>query len=450
VRIVIVPHSCDRDAARLWLGAVDAAAPPGDFDLAIEGAAAVPVRQADWREVTAGGALAAGESQTFVQTVEARGLRAGARFVASVGETRARFSTLPDRLPAEGSVPFNVLLTSCFFIDRNRGLEVGAAVEGLPVNLRPDIKFLCGDQVYLDFPAFFVGIPFTEPGLGRAFLDKYRRNWSDLTGYQRLLAQGSSWFTADDHEFWNNFPNAATVISNTWTAGGRVRLKSAALPLFEDFQCERVGTAGRNRRFAVAPLSFFVADTRVNRLEGDDDFMRRQDLDEMLAWIRGLTGPGVLVIGQPVFDEPANFLAKRVVDRTLPNYKQYTELVRAMRDAKHSLLVLTGDVHFARVARVQFLQPSGSPQIVEVIASPSSLVAGSAPDPKAVRRFPPQSAGIPEARILDERGPVRAGDHFATLQFTGIGSRARVRVRHWYVRETSGAVPQQETTLDLI
>ena len=92
MRIVSVPHSCDRDAA----------APPGDFHLAIEGAPAVPVRQADCREVTAGGALAAGESQMFVQTVEARGYSAGQASVQ----------------------PFNVLLTSCCFIDRNRGLEV--------------------------------------------------------------------------------------------------------------------------------------------------------------------------------------------------------------------------------------------------------------------------------------------------------------------------------------
>jgi hypothetical protein len=448
MRLLIVPHSAGHNAARIWLGAIDAAAAPGDFEMTVQDTASVPVLRTNWREVTAGGALAPGESQTFVQTLEVGNLSPGTRYAVHVGNVRARFATLPERLPPEGSPPLNVLVTSCFYIDRNRGIEVGAAVEGLPEHLRPELKFLCGDQVYLDFPAFIVGLPITEHGLARSFLTKYRRNWSDEGGYQKLLAQGSSYFTADDHEFWNNYPNRATLIGNTFLPGGRDKLKRTALPLFEDFQCEAPGLAGGNRRFEVPPLSFFVADTRVNRREGDDEFMTPADLNEMLDWVRSLSGPGVLVVGQPVMEQPASFLARHIVDRTLPNYGQYRDLVRALRDVRHSLVILTGDVHYGRIARVQFLSPS-SGEITEVIASPSSLVAGSAGAPKPVRRFPPEATGVPEARVIDPVGPVRAGDHFATLHFTAVGARARVRIRHWYLREAGGARPGPETTLEL-
>jgi hypothetical protein len=450
MRLIIVPHSSDLNSARIWLGAVDSSNAPADFSLTVEGAGAVPVPQANWRPVTAGDTLTPAESQVFVQTVNVTGLSSGTRFVVQGLGAKARFATLPERLPSPGGQSFNVLLSSCFFIDRNRGDAVGAAVAQLPEHHRPDVKILCGDQVYLDFPAFILGLPFTEHGLGRSLLGKYRQNWSDEAGYQKLLAEGSSYFTSDDHEFWNNYPNAATIISNTWFASGREKLKKVARPLFQDFQCEAPELAGRNRVFDVPPVSFFVADTRLNRGEGDDEFMQPGDLNEMTAWIRGLTGPGVLVVGQPIFEEPAGFFAKRFTDKTLPNYKQYTPLVKALSEASHSILILSGDVHYGRVATVAFRRDGSGPRISEVIASPSSLVAGFPGDPKKVKRFPPEATGIPEAVILEKTGGTRAGDHFATLRFTATDRKVTVGVTHWYLRESGGVKPGDEVTLELL
>src|SRR4029450_5170412 len=84
-----------------------------------------------------------------------------------------------------------------------------------------------------------------------------------------------------------------------------------------------------------------------------------------------LTGPGCLVLGQVLFTAPAGTISKHM-DLGLPDFRQYIELLDALRQAPHAVVVLTGDVHFGRVAVCQFLNGQ---EIVEVIASPLALVA---------------------------------------------------------------------------
>jgi hypothetical protein len=451
MKLILVPHTADQQSVRLWACATDTNAPPADFAVDVQGVGAVAVRRQDWLPVTAGGALSGAEIRTFVQVVTVAGLQPATRYVGTAGAARVRFSTLPAVLPREGERPFTVLLSSCFAIGSDKGLAVGRLIAGLPEHLKPDLKFLVGDQVYLDFPAFIVGLPFTQAGLGRSLLSKYLRNWGDAAGYQALLEQGCTWFTADDHEFWNNYPNAATIISNTWTAAGRAQLKSVTLPLFGDFQCEQAAQAGRSRQFQAGSLSFFVADTRVFRQPGDNEFMQPGDLARLLDWVRTLSGPGVLVVGQPLFHEAANWFTKRVVDRHLANYEQYKELARALTTARHSILMLTGDVHFGRVASAVLLGSPGQPELIEVIGSPLALVRGSARfPPDAPDKFPPEAvAGAPQVPVRTNGELKKAGDNFAVLQFTEVPGRVKVRVRHWYIREPEGQQAGREATLSL-
>ena len=407
--------------------------------------------QQAWRAITVGGVLEPSERRTFVQLITAEGLQPGTRYSATAHGIRVRFSTLPAVLPREGERPFTVCLGSCFSIGSGKGVEVGRAVGNLPEHLMPDLKILCGDQVYLDFPAFLLGVPFHARGLASNFLRKYLRNWGDTGGFQSLLAIGSSYFTSDDHEFWNNYPNPATIISNTWSSAGRKSLREAAFPLFEDFQCEQPGDVGRTRAFRVGSLSFLVVETRALREPGDERFMSPARLSEVLDWIGRLDGPGVLVVGQPLFEAPVNWFQRRFVDRSLADYTQYQELARALLRGTHSVLILTGDVHYARIASTTLLGTPGTPEITEVIASPLALVAGAPKfPPDAPSRFPPKAvSGVVQMPVKTFQEGKRKGDNFAVLQFTEVPGRVKVRIRHWYFRDPLGSQPGPEMTLSL-
>jgi hypothetical protein len=76
--------------------------------------------------------------------------------VGEVNGSTCRFTTLPGQLPRPGEWPFTVLLAEYFY--RSPAVDVGHALTRLEPAERPHIKFLFGDQVYLDFPAFIFGI----------------------------------------------------------------------------------------------------------------------------------------------------------------------------------------------------------------------------------------------------------------------------------------------------
>jgi hypothetical protein len=326
-----------------------------------------------------------------------------------------------------------VLLGSCYAVHNNRG--VGPMMDLISQSLRPSLKFLCGDQVYLDQQGSFPFIPLTAGGMARDFLAKYLRNWTEAGGFQKVLREGATWFTGDDHEYWNNFPNAATAHPATLFEGRRKTITRVAKSLYRDFQVDDPALLGAHRRFRVGILDFFVADTRTNRARGNTTFQSESDQQALVGWIEGLEGPGVLVIAQPLFARPASAVGAALLDRALPNYEaQYAPLAQALLSARHSVLVLSGDAHFGRVASTVRL--GGEPDIFEVIASPSALVIGSPTEgERAPEMFPAISAGAPQvsARTIPESQ--RAGDNFATLEFTEASGIVQVTVRQWYIRE---------------
>ncbi len=183
--------------------------------------------------------------------------------------------------------------------------------------------------------------------------------------------------------------------------------------------------------------SVYVADTRVFREARHRRCLRPEDLQDLLDWAGSLAGPGVLVVGQPLLDEPQSWFGGTFADWSLPNYPEYSPIAQALAKARHSILVLTGDVHYPRVARVN--RHDGRLQLLEVIASPLALVSGQHATPK-----PPP--GKFQTMPVTQEEPRRGADNFALLQFTEASGRVNVRVRHYMI--PGGWTPGQEFDLD--
>lgn len=351
----------------------------------------------------------------------------------------ATFTTLPAELPRLGEgKPFTVLLGSCFARREDKEGKVGNAFFHMPHSASPDIKLLAGDQVYLDSPFWeYLLRRYSDDDLRDRFLKNYAATWSQLhgetAGFARLLRNGANFFSSDDHEYWNNAPNRGTLSLNTYSDADRKVWLDAAKGLFRAFQTPRPLL-----RFDVPPLSFMIADTRINRDADEAAFMPDKDLAEVATWVKSLKGPGVLVIGQPLLWPPSSALSGHISDWNLPDYKQYQQLVDIVVGSPHSLIILTGDVHFARIAHGR-LQSGG--ELVEIISSPMSLIDKSAAGDfkNAPQTFPvvrPDDV-TPEMlarnEITTDKSFKATAGHFLTLEFTRQGPGAKLALRYWPV-----------------
>jgi len=422
---LLVPLEATQTAATVWLGVVGDA--PGD--LSLDGGGASRLIDSGWREWQTGGV-----SRLWYQRITLEGLQPGGRYPLRLLEqgvecATADATTLPDRLPTIGEPPLICLVGSCFARDRDAVGAAGAAYAGLPAGVRPQLKFLCGDQVYLDAPyPKFQLTHYGDEDLRAELLAAYLATWTQAGGgggYSAILRSGATFFTSDDHEFWNNAPRGTPTVRNSWTAAGRATWRSLATDLYRTFQA-----SAPNASFPIGSLAFRVIDTRVERSEDGSTFMSPAELGGLAAWIDGLGGPGVLVLGQVVLAERGSWWS-RFKDMGLPDFEQYGEFVRILQRARHDVVILTGDVHYGRVAGCTLTTGS---ELVEIIASPFALV-----DPRVGGRWHAAPDGFPSSPIP---GTVRcavwsAPDHrlatnqFATVEFAADGPRVRLTVRAW-------------------
>lgn len=357
--------------------------------------------------------------------------------------------TLPEALPFIGAdKPFTILLSSCFSSSKSDSGRIGNTYLGLRDQDKSDIKFLCGDQVYLDDPALhFTFNVHTRNELEDILFANYARTWTQtgfMTGNRQFLQDGANFFTADDHEFWNNAPNRATLIPDTFFEERRDDWREIASNLLQVFQ-----TAKSVTRFDVSPVSFFLADTRVNRGPGTNDFMSAVDLNELENWVNNLTGLGVLVIGQPIFGPKAGFFSSRFVDKNLANYEQYKDLVRILSATTHSIVLLTGDVHYGRIASCHINEDVF---LYEIISSPSALVDKAVggkwvPPPELFPAFDIEN--VVNRRIKPDFNLMVSGNHFLTLAFFQDGGHTRLSVKAIEMTN-SGQAPLPREVADLI
>lgn len=315
------------------------------------------------------------------------------------------------------------MLGSCYCNEKDRNSSVGQTFNRLPANLRPDIKIFAGDQVYLDSPwKHFLIHTHSEREMRERFLTNYWNTWAGSQrreGLRSLLRNGGNYFVADDHEFWNNFPNRAAHIRDTWFSGGRNDWGRVADRLFRAFQTPELFYT-----IEVPPLSIAMMDTRVGRDSAEKNFCDPGVMHSLEQWVGGLRGAGCLVVGQAAFQKKANRFTGHFTDWVLPNYDQFRSIARILNRSEKPLLVLTGDVHFRRIASTV----GDRNPLVEIISSPLTLVDKRAEGGwrEAPDRFPDEPvSGISRRHTVTHNAMRGRNDNaFLLLQFSMVQDNA--------------------------
>lgn len=357
------------------------------------------------------------------------------------------FTTLPNSIN-DMENGFTVGLGSCFYEEFDGG-SVGNSYETIvkadQFPYKPHIKFLSGDQVYLDIGWDSLSVVPKE--VRERVANDYALHWQALRG---VLRNGATWFLTDDHEFWNNYP----LVKGPSPFIQALRIPSVKKAWLGTAKSgvENIQRVAPVRTFSISnELSFCVADLRAYRTE--KNIMPEKHFKNILRWLETLTTPGILVLSQPMM-----VAISGNDDRNFVYYKhQYAKVVKAIHDAAHDVVVLSGDVHHGRISKVEFAERDN--KMIEVVASPmsnlsgiSSIATSTITRSSRLKTFPPiPVAGVTpreityktpwrvstEANLLDFRYyKRRTKEHFFTLTFNkNIAGNVNVVIKAWLVRE---------------
>jgi len=371
----VVPHRVTRETAELFCGAFLGDEPPPHAILRwVESGTAkqATLNEADWSTF-----LSDEMSSIHYIRREIAGLTPGVSYqvelAAANGEVLASaiFDTLPNRLPTHGNGsgpnrPLSIWLSSCFYSPKApSGLEEMVRSVVADARIRPHLTIFSGDQVYLDYPQKKV-LLLNREALRQHFNEVYTSSWTH-PGFASLLSTGASYFLLDDHEFWDNYPDAPSSLlwglrgADFWDAWRRLALQRyEALQSLTANQKLEIGAEG------APELSIFFAQTRLERSKGPYRILTEESMQALESWLANLRCPGVLVVTQPVISHGGGS-----GDRKMQDYRQFRERLQpALANAPCDIVVLAGDPHFGRVAVVEFEKH----RMVEIIASPLTLV----------------------------------------------------------------------------
>lgn len=361
------------------------------------------------------------------------------------------FGTLPDSLPDVTDAPFTVGLGSCFYNHRDGGHAAAAykAVYENGGNASPDITFLSGDQVYLDIG--FDSLSLIPKEIRERIAMDYAVHWQALGS---ILARGGTWMLPDDHEYWNDYPFYDSLLPTLLP----LRLSSVRRAWS---RASRDGVSNIQRSalletFSIGnELSFCVADLRSYRR--GKRFLPVQSFTRLCDWARNLECPGVLLVSQPLI------VGDESLERNLRSFpEQYADLLSALASSGHDVVLLSGDVHFGRIASVPLGSQGGT--LTEIISSPLSNLTGlngvatataqlkpvTFPDNTTATRlgWPANTVDYQSGNwavstkpgfLLSAYPKARTREHFMTIGFRrdGLGGVV-LEANAWRVRERSG------------
>lgn len=321
----------------------------------------------------------------------------GTTYRIDIPETGDQYhwSTLPSSLPPEG---LSILFGSCFWQeDDAEGALLQACRDIIKLELpRPVFKLLLGDQIYLDWPPDVAPWRLQRGGY-QLVGERYQRYWGD-DAYRAFLSLLPNLMVPDDHEFWNDYPEPQIQLPVTWRAGLRDEFAAAAHDYLYAFQ-RLLNPEGDSQTWTIVPLapaSLFVADTRSERSHvkhTPQQLMSNAQWKALEDWQHGLRGPGLLALGQPLFQPDGDFR-----DHSLSNFpNEYRRLLALIRRSAtgdnehgepHNIVLLTGDIHNARstyvtIPGVDTNSEADLHKVHELTASASSAIGPHVRTPKA-------------------------------------------------------------------
>lgn len=436
----LVPHLVTQRSARLWLCARDVARAQLDSVALRVNGIDVPVPRRGWQRF-ANTAMPLHYQFIDKPTLTPEHTYEATAELAGDEQAQARFTTLPEQLGDE-TKPLRVLLSSCYFTGNKLSRLAATFLSQLERNgLRPHLRVWAGDQVYLDAPWYEFTIKTHSVGeLERLHSASYARTWFDQQGLGGMLPTGANVFCTDDHDLWNNAPDPNSVARDTRKRVTREAWLDFGRQLGKTFQ----GDTGVAQRFSVPPLDFLVLDARVHRTENCGRLFSTAQWAAVRSWATQPKGLGVLVVGQPVFHSRTRERGMNA-DYHLADYTaDYAELMALLGRAARSTMVLSGDVHFSRVAWANFPEK----RVTEVISSPLAMVAGghammlldgwaAAPAKMSL----PAVHAFNRASMRTDRALQSTAEGAMLLEFYRRGQRAFCTVTNWRLRDIERAQP---------
>ncbi len=387
----------------------------------------------------------------FVRRVEKNGTVIAQRWQSL---RKGSFRTLPRRVPLKGKKPFTIALGSCFYNHRDGG-QAAAAYKALyyqgPVNVRPDITFLTGDQVYLDIG--FDSLSLVPSEIRQRIADDYALHWQAMGS---ILGNGGTWMLPDDHEYWNDYPFYKSAIPQLQAL--RLRHVRKAWDAAATDAVQNIQQSTPFETFSIGKdLSICIADFRSFRDE--NGFTTPTILNKIKKWARELRSPGIFVTSQPLIVE------ENKTEKNLLSYKaQYAALLQAFAASGHDIVLLSGDVHFGRIATTQLGNEAKGPRLIEIVSSPMSNltylngIAADKPKSKPTK-FPavevcklnnwkPNTVTYKKSfQVSTEKGNIfsaypktRTNEHFMTISFSRNTTSGTIDLSAdaWRIRETKG------------
>lgn len=388
----------------------------------------------------------------FTRRVEANGTAIPQRWQSL---KKGSFRTLPTRIPLKGKKPFTIALGSCFYNHRDGG-RAAAAYKALyqrgPENVRPDITFLTGDQVYLDIG--FDSLSLVPAEIRQRIANDYALHWQAMGS---IFANGGTWMLPDDHEFWNDYPFYKSAIPQLQAL--RLRHVRKAWDAAATDGVQNIQRSSAFETFTIGKdLSVCIADFRSFR--DDDGFTTPAILNKIKKWASELCSPGVFVTSQPLIVE------ENKGEKNLLSYKQqYAALLESFTASGHDIVLLSGDVHFGRIATTQLGNDAKGPRLIEIVASPMSNltylngIAADKPKSKPVNFPAPEvcrlnnwkpakvtynklyQVSTKKGNIFSAYPKTRTREHFMTISFSRNTTSGTIDLsaNAWRIRDTRGA-----------
>ena len=457
-------HHTAGDRLQVWIGVFGVATTPS-IQWFLNGTPVTPTIVVALHSVRSAELVSSSSPRAFTGVYEFTGLQPESSYTvkaqSGVQQASIEVRTLPNQLPTDSNTPFQVLLVSCYYQPEDRSELVSAVIGQLKGTFRPDLTLLLGDQVYLDLPTL-TDYKDDTTWLAEWFEGYYVRNWRGPGGLRTVLSSAPCISIPDDHEYWNNAPHYSVVVGNTKSAEGRQRWRTAAEMLYRGFQLPAPLQLGDPFILDIPPLSFFLADSRSQRSESRSQSMTPQARQALQAWCTRVSQEGlfgVFATGQSLYDEPIGTLQGSVMDYSLSNYGDYSEIIRMLMsipERGRPILCLTGDVHWGRVAKCVDVK-TGRDALYEVISSPSALVSSvgfdqlkqageffadlfGKSDPWPRHSNPDTPPDFLATQAFDKRYRShelhgQPGDQVVLLSFTRAGRGVDVRVTYYPIHE---------------